>query len=207
MIVKSIDTLVKWSQKNICNKVTLKLPDDYNNDKNYQVQMIHPTAFPLYVPGKDRLPPNVRAPIPSLCVQVLDGYDNIIDGIRRYSIRVCLASWNPGNHGNEIANPKSSETAIGGYSYYYTDSATQMYQRNMEGWRDILNFQQVAISEFEKTEFIDGLRIVREEGIKFGMFTEDGEMWDYYPYWNSWISFQVETGMANIDNLSLLKLL
>ena len=30
--------------------------------------------------------------------------------------------------------------------------------------------------------------------IKFGPFTEDGNVWDYYPYWHSWISFALEIG-------------
>ena len=36
---------------------------------------VHPAAFPLYVPGKDRLPPSVPAPIPSVCVQLIESED------------------------------------------------------------------------------------------------------------------------------------
>ena len=74
-LVNSIDKIVSWLTENVCSKITLKLPDDYRNDTGYDVVMVNPAAFPLYVPGKDRLPPNVAAPIPSVCVQLIDnGY-------------------------------------------------------------------------------------------------------------------------------------
>lgn len=72
-LVNSIDKIVSWLTENVCSKITLKLPDDYRNDTGYDVVMVHPAAFPLYVPGKDRLPPNVAAPIPSVCVQLMEG--------------------------------------------------------------------------------------------------------------------------------------
>jgi hypothetical protein len=37
---------------------------------------------------------------------------------------------------------------------------------------------------------------VKESGIKYGLFTEDGNIWDYYPYWHSWISFTLEAGVV-----------
>ena len=39
-------------------------------------------------------------------------------------------------------------------------------------------------------------RLVKESGIKFGLFTEDGNIWDFYPYWHSWISFTLEAGVV-----------
>ena len=60
-LVNSIDKIVSWLTENVCSKITLKLPDDYRNDTGYDVVMVNPAAFPLYVPGKDRLPPNVAS--------------------------------------------------------------------------------------------------------------------------------------------------
>ena len=77
-LVNSIDKIVSWLTENVCSKITLKLPDDYRNDTGYDVVMVNPAAFPLYVPGKDRLPPNVAAPIPSVCVQLMEGSDELI---------------------------------------------------------------------------------------------------------------------------------
>lgn len=102
-LVNSIDKIVSWLTENVCSKITLKLPDDYRNGTGYDVVMVNPAAFPLYVPGKDRLPPNVAAPIPSVCVQLMEGSDELIQKKRQLQIRLCLACWNPGQHGGEIS--------------------------------------------------------------------------------------------------------
>ena len=82
-LVNSIDKIVSWLTENVCSKIALKLPDDYRNDTGYDVVMVNPAAFPLYVPGKDRLPPNVAAPIPSVCVQLMEGSDELIQKKRQ----------------------------------------------------------------------------------------------------------------------------
>ena len=157
--------------------------------------MVNPAAFPLYVPGKDRLPPNVAAPIPSVCVQLMEGSDELIQKKRQLQIRLCLACWNPGQHGGEIFNPRENAKETGGYSYYVnTGEAAKTYSRNMDGWRDCYNLADLVLREIETAEYIAGHRLVKEQGIKFGPFTEDGNVWDYYPYWHSWISFALEIG-------------
>lgn len=197
-LVKSIDTLVEWLNQNVCSQMnTLKLPDDYKNDENYDVEFVKPAAFPLYVPGKDRLPPSVPAPIPSVCAQLMEGSDDLLKKQRRLKIRLCLACWNPGLHGGEILHPRPNPTSDGGYSYYQlTGEAAETYTRNMDGWRDSFNFADCVLRELENAEYIAGHRLVKEEGIKYGLFTEDGNIWDYYPYWHSWITFTLEAGVV-----------
>ena len=133
LLVESIDKVVAWLNENVCSQIQLKLPDDYKNDKEYAVEYVQPAAFPLYTPGKDRLPPNVRAPIPSVCVQLTEGSDDLLKRQRRLQIRLCLACWNPGEHGGEVLHPRKNETALGGYSYYrLTGKAAQTYTRRSE---------------------------------------------------------------------------
>lgn len=196
MLVKQINSVVEWLAANVCSKITLKMPDDYKNDADYDVEMVHPAAFPLYVPGKDRLPPSVPAPIPSVCVQLMEGNDDLTKSKRSFQIRLCLACWNPGEHGGEVFQPRKNPSALGGYSYYrLTEETEQTYTRNMEGWKDSFNFADLVLRELENAEYINGLRLVKEDGIKFGLFTEDGNIWDYYPYWHNWISFTLEAGI------------
>ena len=195
-LVKSIDSLVEWLNDKVCSQISLKLPDDYRNDADYDVKFVNPTAFPLYVPGKDRLPPSVPAPIPSICVQFMEGSDDITKRQRRLNVRLCLACWNPGSHGSEILYPRNNPET-GGLSYYQQkNEAAQTYTRNMNGWRDAFNFADLVLREIENTEYIAGHRLVKELGIKFGLFTEDGNIWDYYPYWHNWISFTLEAGVV-----------
>lgn len=196
-LTKSIDNVVDWLRNNVCNQITLKLPDDYKNDNSYDVEFVKPAAFPLYVPGKDRLPPSVPAPIPSICVQLMEGSDDLLEHKRQLQIRLCLACWNPGEHGAEIWHARENKDAPGGFSYYRaTDEAAQTYTRNMEGWRDAFNLADLVLRELEGAEYIAGLRLVKEADIKFGLFTEDGNIWDYYPYWHNWITFTLEAGVV-----------
>lgn len=196
-LVESIDRVVEWLQENVCSQITLKLPDDYRNDIAYDVEFVNPAAFPLYVPGKDRLPPNVPAPIPSVCVQLMEGSDDLLTRKRQLNIRLCLACWNPGTHGEELVEPRPDANALGGVSYYHvTGDAAQTYARNMDGWRDSFNFMDLVLREIEDTEYIAGHRLAKETGIKYGLFTEEGNIWDYYPYWHSWITLTLEAGVV-----------
>lgn len=196
-LVQSIDKVVDWLRENVCSQIYLKLPDDYKNDNSYDVDFVTPAAFPLYVPGKDRLPPSVPAPIPSVCVQLTEGSDDLLNRKRQLQIRLCLACWNPGEHGGEVFHPRPNAAALGGYSYYRaTGEAAQTYARNMDGWRDSFNFADLVLRELENAEYIAGHRLVKESGIKFGLFTEEGNIWDYYPYWHSWITITLEAGVV-----------
>ena len=196
-LVQSIDNVVDWLRENVCSQISLKLPDDYKNGAGYDVEFVNPAAFPLYVPGKDRLPPSVPAPIPSVCAQLMEGSDDLLKRNRQIQIRLCLACWNPGEHGGELRRAHENANALGGYSYYAVKGeAAKTYARNMEGWRDSFNFADLALKELESAEYIAGHRLVKESGIKFGLFTEEGNIWDYYPYWHSWITFTLEAGLA-----------
>ena len=198
-LTQSIDKVVSWLAENVCSQITLKLPDDDRNDAEYAVEYVHPAAFPLYVPGKDRLPPSVPAPIPSVCVQLMEGSDDLLKFRRQLQLRLCLSCWNPGLHGAEVLHAKPDASKIGGFSYYrVTGEAAETYTRNMEGWRDSLNFADIVLREVENAEFIAGHRLVKESGIKYGPFVEDGNIWDYYPYWHNWISFTLEAGVSAV---------
>lgn len=196
-LVQSIDKVVDWLRESVCSQISLKLPDDSKNGTTYDVEYVNPAAFPLYVPGKDRLPPSVPAPIPSVCVQLMEGSDDLLAKTRQLQIRLCLACWNPGEHGGEVHHTRRNANALGGYTYYrVTDETARTYARNMEGWRDSFNFADLVLRELEGTEYIAGHRLVKESGIKFGLFTEEGNIWDYYPYWHNWITFTLEAGVV-----------
>lgn len=197
LLTESIDRIVDWLEKEVCPQIELKLPNDDLNDEDYEVEYIHPTAWPLYVPAIDRLPPGVPAPVPSVCAQLMEGNDDLTIKRRRMNFRLCLACWNPGEHGEELYQTRPNAAALGGYAYYRaTGAEVQTYRRNMSGWRDSFNFADLILREIENTEYIAGHRVVKEEGIKYGLFTEDGNIWDYYPYWHNWITFTLECGVT-----------
>ena len=196
MLVRTIQSVANWLTENVCKKIQLKLPDDSKNNNEYSVRTVHPAAFPLYVPGKDRLPPEVPAPVPSVCVQLIEGNDDLFNRNRLLNIRLVMACWNPGIHGNERYLPKENKNALGGCSYFIrNEENNQIYRKTMDGWKDSMNFQDTVLTELEKSEYIAGNRIVKEAGIKFGLFSEEGDICDYYPYWHSWITFQLSVGL------------
>lgn len=197
MLVRTIQSVANWLTENVCEKIQLKLPDDSKNNNEYSVRTVHPAAFPLYVPGKDRLPPEVPAPVPSVCVQLIEGNDDLFNRNRLLNIRLVMACWNPGIHGNERYLPKENKNALGGCSYFIrNEENNQVYRKTMDGWKDSMNFQDTVLTELEKSEYIAGNRIVKEAGIKFGLFSEEGDICDYYPYWHSWITFQLSVGLS-----------
>ncbi len=189
-----IEGVTSWVAENICTKIQLKLPDDSANDGRYRVQMVAPAAFPLFVPAKDRIPPNVKAPIPSIAVQLLEGSDQLATGERRLKLRLCLSTWNPGTHPGETLHPIEDVDALGGYKYE-TNPEGETYNRNSDGWKDLYNFQDIALRELESAELFAGVRVDNMEPITYGPFSEDGVIWDYYPYWCGWISFSVVCGV------------
>lgn len=72
-ITTDLDNIVEWFKKEVCPGITLKVPDDEKNDGGYSVKTTTPAAFAMYIPTQDRKPPDVAAPIPSVCVQLLKG--------------------------------------------------------------------------------------------------------------------------------------
>lgn len=190
-----IEKITAWVDEAICSRIELKLPNDEANDGRYQVKFVNPAAFPLFVPAKDRMPPNVEAPIPSVAVQLLEGSDNIKSDIRKLKIRLCLSTWNPGTHPGEKWIPVEDDAALGGYSHRQGDIEGERYKRTGEGWKDFYNFQDIALSQLEGAGLFADIRIDMDEPITYGPFTEDGAIWDYYPYWSGWIAFTVICGV------------
>lgn len=186
-VTEVIDRVVEWTEKNICQKVELKVPPtdlDAPDGGGYEYQRVHPHCFPLFVPGNDKLPPNVAAPIPSVCVRVVDGTDFRSEG--SISLELWFSAWNPGTHGKDVLKPVQGKQAT--YEEWSGPEAEAYFQRNAEGWRDLWNWLDVSLREIESVESIDGLQIDREQGIKFGPAKDNEGIPDYYPFWFGFIS-------------------
>lgn len=172
-IYESIEKVTDWLNQNVCPKIKLKLPDDEQNGDKYKVEAVNPTAFAMYQPGKDKLPPNVKAPFPSVVVQLLEGTDDVVNRNGQLKLQLSFTVWNPGDH----------ETGDG-------------FVRNADGWRDVWVFVDRTLREIENTEYLNGLRVVKELNITFGQFQQEGQISDLYPYWGAWVILTVERGIA-----------
>ena len=142
-IVNSIETVRDWLTAEVCPLVKLKLPDDNATDASYPYKLVNPAAFSLFVPSKDRTPPNSAAPIPSVCVQIVQGDDDLLQSARDIKIRLCFSAWDPGYHGPDIFKPKGDGS--GAYIQQYNEAAASYFVKNGEGWRDAWNFVDTAL--------------------------------------------------------------
>jgi len=193
-ITSDLDKIVEWFKTEVCPKMQLKVPDDANNDGGYGVKTTTPAAFAMYIPTQDHKPPEVAAPIPSICVQILKGKHSPAQHMGQLTIQLALAAWNPGEHGGEKAVPVEDPDALGGYTYTKTQS--EEFKRSNEGWRDVWNMTDKVLAALENTEYIADMRLVKENNIEYGPFTEDGAIVSYYPYWFCWVQFTLEHGLA-----------
>mgnify|MGYP007101869460 CR=1 FL=1 len=193
MTVKNAITgVTAWVGENICRGIFLKSPDDDATFLNGG--LVEPVAFPVFLPSSDRLPPKVSAPVPSVCVQIKKVRDAPGERRRVLDMRLAVAVWNPGRHGSEMRYPQDDPTAELGRRYTppATPETRQLYDRNTDGWGDAWNLADRLIEKVEDAEFIAGMRMMKENGVESGPFTEDGAVYDYYPYWFLWVDFSLE---------------
>ncbi len=193
-IVNSIETVREWLDANVCPLVKLKLPDDNATDASYPYKLVNPAAFSLFIPSKDRTPPKIAAPIPSVCVQIVQGEDNLIGRIRGIKIRLCFSAWDPGYHGRDIFKPKGDGSGI--YIQQYNEEASAYFEKNGEGWRDAWSFLDTALRVIENAEHLGDLRVIKENGITFGPVSEQDAVPDFYPFWFAWAEFSVEEALT-----------
>lgn len=193
-IVNSIEIVREWLDANVCPLVKLKLPDDNATDASYPYKLVHPAALSLYVPSKDRTPPKVAAPIPSVCVQLSQGEDDLIAHTRGIRVKLCFSAWDPGYHGLDIFKPRGDGS--GTYIQQYNEETNAYFVKNGEGWRDAWSFVDTALRLIENAEYMGDLRVIKEQGITFGPVSEQDAVPDFYPFWFAWAEFSVEEALT-----------
>lgn len=190
-IAKIIDDVTEWAQVNICDKVKLKAPPENDADavdQDYEYTLVTPAAFPLFVPTKDKLPPKVLSPIPSLCVRFIEGSD-MLDGTGgSITIQFGFSTWDVGLHGKDIFYKQDN----GSYLQWSGAEADAYFQRSQEGWRDAWNFVDTALRAIESTTHIAGYALDRLAPVEYGPLAEQEAIPDYYPFWFCWVNFTLK---------------
>lgn len=188
-IVKILDDVTQWAKQNICSKIELKVPPAGHepNDFEYDFKTANPVAFTMYVPTGDKLPKDIPSAFPSLCVRFIEGEDNLSSMRGSIGIQFLLSAWNPGTHGPDKFVKHEGDP----FTWDSATSPDKCFERNGEGWRDILNFTDIAVRAVESASNISGYEIERSIPVKFGPLTEQEAVPDYYPFWFTWVSFQL----------------
>lgn len=186
-IVRILDTVTDWARQNICSKIELKVPPKNTeaNDNAYEYKKVNPVAFTMYVPTEDKLPKHIPSAFPSLCVRFLEGEDNLADKTGTIGIQLLLSVWNPGT-----------------YSEDWLSGPSTQFERNGDGWRDAWNFTDIAVRAIEHAPNISGYEIDRTVPVKYGPLTEQESIPDFYPFWFTWVTFQLTYPlMQNIEDI------
>lgn len=201
-IVHVLDTVKDWTQSNICDRIQLKQPPDDLDapvDAAYEYKLVTPTAFAMYLPTAEKIPPSFHHPYPSVCIRFMTGQDELAGNKGYMDLQLCFSTWDPGIHGEDVLLPNGQ----GGAKRWTGEEAAAYFQRNGEGWRDAWNFVDVALRAVESVTDIGGYAIDRATPVKYGPLTEQEAIPDLYPHWYAWISFRVTYPlMRNISTLN-----
>lgn len=189
-IVTILDAVTVWARQNICSKIELKVPPKNGepNDCDYDYETAHPVAFTMFVPTEDRLPKMVKSAFPSLCVRFIEGVDDLSQNNGTIGIQFLLSVWNPGTHSEDRFVMQNNDP----FQWVADPTAEKKFERNGEGWRDVWNFTDIAVQAVEKAKHIAGYEIDPSVPVKFGPLTEQEAVPDYYPFWFTWVSFQLK---------------
>ena len=193
-IVHDLNKICDWLQANVCDKVQLKLPDDDNGGDGYAYELVNPTAFRLFTPTKDHLPPAVKAPIPSLCLRLKEGQHTRDGNSMQLIINFC--AWNPGIHTADVFEPTDEKNTD---VKSYNQRVTGAFRRSVDGWQDVFSFMDTALRVLENAVYIADMRL-DVDSIKYGMTSDKDGLDEFYPYWLGWIELTVYGG--NIRNQS-----
>lgn len=191
-IVQIIDDVTEWAQVNICDKVQLKVPPENDADAvdaDYEYELVTPTAFALFVPQKDKTPPKVKSPIPSLCVRFVEGEDLLDGSGGSIGLQMMLSTWDLGLHSKDLFCKTDNPLE-------YRRNDSPYFRRTTEGWRDAWNFLDVARRALESTTNVAGHEIDVTSGIHFGPLEEQDGTNDFYPFWFCWINFTLKFPLA-----------
>ena len=188
-VVNLIDTLAEWAKQNICEHIQLKQAplSDEPEDGGYDYKLVHPAVFPMYVPTSEKLPPNIHAPFPSLCVRFVKGADTVTERTGAVDIQLCFSAWNPGIHGRDILLSADGKT----FRPWSEAEAQTYFRQTSDGWRDVYNFVDIALRAVESVDCIGQYTIDKSTPVEFGPLAEQESIPDFYPMWFAWISFRV----------------
>lgn len=200
-VVHVIDTVTEWARGNICDKILLKQPPtdlEGPEDGAYEYTRVHPAVFSMYVPTTEKLPPNIHAPFPNLCVGLTQGQDETAANKGYVDLQLSFSAWNPGVHGRDVLKPVGDNS----FRVWSEEEAKTYFQRTGTGWRDVWNFVDIALRAVESVTHIGGYTIDPATPVKYGPMPPQEGIPDFYPYWFAWISFRVTYPLRrNISSL------
>lgn len=192
-VVEVMDIITEWAKAEICSKIKLKMPPEEDTESNtagYNYTQIEPACFPFFIPSKDKLPPPILSPFPSLCMRIIEGSDDLTTNTGSITVEFCFSTWSTGTHGKDILIP-DKENGLH-FKEWNGKEAEQYFKSNFDGWRDCWNWIDIGLRAVGSSATIKGIQIDRRVPITYGPFTDQGNLIDNYPFWFAWLRFAVK---------------
>jgi len=187
-ITTAVDGIVEWLNKEVCPNLWFKCPPDDQepDDDDYEYKLVHPVAFPLFIPPVDLLPEGKDINAPSICVTLMQGSDNCVQKDRRLDISLSFCVWNPGEYVEDWLNPDGKERN----------------GKSAEGWRDLWNFIDYTAQKIQSATYIGGLEVMRQNDWQYGPYRQASmdtryaqEQISDYPLWFGFYRFQLRCAL------------
>lgn len=205
-VINAIESVKKFLEEEVCPEIELLVPNK-KDGKEYVEKYANPCVFAFFEPENGRLPEGVEFTTPNITVQFTQGEDNLATSERKVDIVLAFSTWRPGEYRaiNDMVLEKI-ETGEGGTSIEFKGEITKQLVRNEEGWKDVYNLMELTKGKIISASKI-GEFLLEPTQIKYGPYSKDGALIDFYPYYHLWMSFtltSIPTPMTRDDIDTLL---
>lgn len=193
-IVAAIEQVREWTERKICEGTRLKVPAEYTaeimNASNYEYEeVIDPACYAMFTPSAEKLPPDAKPPIPSVCVSLLEGEEY------KLRLRLDFSTWSPGNYGKDILVKDPDTTAE--MRYRPVEEMENEFTLYADAWRDVWNWIDKGLRALQNTKhFGNGIYLDMSEPIRYGPYKEQEAIVDLFPFWAAWITFTVKMAVS-----------
>lgn len=154
--------------------------------RDYAYELVAPQIYELVVPPKNI---NGGSSAPSVTVKLSKGSVNRNEAKARVIFE--LETWNPGKHGKDLVIAKSV-----GNKKDSVESGAKMpenvsvFQKDVDGWKDILDLLETIIGRLDADEQAAGYRRISE--ISYDFPFEKEAFSSSYPFQYATIQFEIE---------------
>lgn len=191
-VVDSINAMSHFLEQEVCSKVEfLSPPKDRMDGKKYTPKYVHPCVYPLYVPKSNMMEPNALNVLPYISVQFMEGSDDIPALQTETRFMLEFAIWRPGDY-ESISSMKLQDVIAGAGNtrICFEADIKNTFVRNHSGWMDVWNFVETTKKTLLSNLVIaDKMTLKINEKVKYGVYSKDDAVFDFYPMWFAWMSF------------------
>ena len=182
--IQVVTDFAKWLRE-VTKDVELKkakIPET----RDYAYELVAPKIYELVVPPKNI---NGGSSAPSVTVKLSKGSVNRNEA--KATVIFELETWNPGRHGKDLILAKSvgnKKDSVNSGAEKPEDVTT--FQKDVDGWKDILDLLETIIGRLDADEQAAGYRRISE--ISYDFPFEKEAFSSSYPFQYATIQFEIE---------------